>query len=147
MNQLSPVLSDLVLATLSLLLAFGVNALHKVTTKVKTETQQIKNDEQRNLLLDALNDVDELVTKTVTQIEQTTAKSLREAVKDELEDKSKLEALGTQAFKEIVEALRPECKELIEKNFGSFSAYLTKTIEAKVFQLKNGGSYELNVWK
>ena len=140
MNQLSQMLPDLALAVLSLLLAYGINALRKLTEKVKTETRQIKNEEQRNLLLDALNDVDELATKTVTQIEQTTAKTLREAVKDGKAGKPELEALGTQALKEITEALRPECRELIEKNYGNLSTYLTKTIETKVFELKNAGS-------
>lgn len=131
---------DIFLAVLSLLLAYAVAAVRKFTDKVRTETQNLKNDEQRNLLLDALNDVEELTTKTVTQIEQTTAKALREAVKDGKTDKSELEALSKQAYNEITEALRPEAKELIEKNFGNFSTYLAKTIESKVFELKNAGS-------
>lgn len=131
---------DIVLAALSLLLAYAAAAVRKYTEKVKVEAQQLKDDGQRNLLLDALNDVEELTTKTVTQIEQTTANALRQAVKDGKADKSELEALSKQAFNEISEALRPEAKTLIEKNFGNFSTYLTKTIESKVFELKNAGS-------
>lgn len=131
---------DIALAVLSLLLAYAVAAVRKFTEKVRVESQQLKDDGQRNLLLDALNDVEELTAKTVTQIEQTTAKTLREAVKDGKADRSELEALSKQAYNEIAGALRPEAKEMIEKNFGNFSTYLTKTIESKVFELKNAGS-------
>ncbi len=134
---LSQIIIDVALAGVALLAAYAVNAMHKLTKKVKLETQRIKDEEQRKLLTDALDDVEILTSKTVAQIEQTTAKTLREAVKNGVRDKTELEALSMKAFNEIAEALKPESKALIEKNFGDFSKYLTKAIEAKVLELKS----------
>lgn len=131
---------DAILAGLALLAAIAINAVHKYAQKVKLETAKIENEEQRNLLTAALDDVETLTTKTVTEIEQTTAKALREAVKAGTRDRAELVALSKKAFNEIADALQPEYKNMIEKNFGSFSKYLTKAIETKVFELKNGGN-------
>lgn len=134
---LSQIIIDVALAGVALLAAYAINAMRKLTEKVKLETQHIKDDEQRRLLTDALEDVEILTSKTVAQIEQTTAKTLREAVKNGVRDKTELEALSMKAFNEIAEALKPESKALIENNFGNFSKYLTKAIETKVLELKS----------
>lgn len=134
---LNQIIIDVALAGVALLAAYAINTMHKLTEKVKLETKHIKDEEQRKLLTDALTDVEILTSKTVAQIEQTTAKTLREAVKNGVKDKSELEALSMKAFNEIAEALKPESKALIEKNFGDFSKYLTKAIEAKVLELKS----------
>src|SRR5690554_723288 len=105
---------DVAMAMIALLAAYGVNAIKKLTKKVKLETELIKNEEQRKLLTDALNDLENLTTKTVAQIEQTTAKALREAVKNGIKDRAELEALSKKAFDEIAGALKPESKALIE---------------------------------
>lgn len=134
---ISNVAVDVSLAVLSLLMAYATAAVRKVATKVKLETQQIQKADERNMLLDAIDDVEQLAEKTVKHIEQTTAKALRQSVKDGLKDQSELAALSLKAFEEIANALRPECKELIANNFGSFETYLKKTIESQVLALKS----------
>ena len=62
---------------------------------------------------------------------------MREAVKDGLKNRSELEQLAKVAFNEVAEALKPQSRVLIEKHFGSFSKYLSKTIEAMVFKVKS----------
>lgn len=134
----SQVVLNVTLAALALLFAYCTAAVRKFKAKMNVEAQQLQNEEQRNLLIDAMDDLENLTTKTVKHIEQTTAQALRQAVKNGTKDRSELEALGRQAFNEIAAAVRPEAKELLEKNFGNFSSYLIKTIESKVFELKNG---------
>lgn len=129
---------DITMAVIAFLAAYAINALHKLTGKTKLETKRLKDEEQRKLLIDALDDIEILTTMTVTEIEQTTAQALREAVKSGVGDKAELEALSKKAFDEIADALKSEAKALIEKHFGNFSKYLTKAIETKVFELKNG---------
>lgn len=139
MQQLfDQVVVDVAMAALALLAAYAINTLHKLTEKAKLETQRLKDEEQRKLLTNALDDIEILATKTVTEIEQTTAQALREAVKSGVRDRAELEALSKKAFDEIANALKPEAKALIEKHFGNFSKYLTKAIETKVFEVKNG---------
>lgn len=138
-SVLNQVIIDVAMAMIALLAAYGVNAIRKLTEKAKLETESIQNEEQRKLLTDALKDLENLTTNTVAQIEQTTAKALREAVKNGVKNREELEALANKAYNEIAEALKPESKALIDKNFGSFSKYLTNAIEAKVLELKSGG--------
>lgn len=136
----SQLVINLILAMIPLLAAYSINAIHKLTQKAQLETKRIKEEEQRKLLTDALEDIEILTSKTVTDIEQTTAKALRSLVKEGIKDKAELESLANKAFNEIAEAVKPESKALIQKNFGNFSKYLTKAIESKVFELKNGVS-------
>ena len=126
----------IVLALIGLLAAYATYGIHKLTEKVKTQTAQLKDEDARRLLNNALEDVEELTTVTVASIEQTTAKQLREAVKDGKVDRSELVALSKQAADEITAAVKPETQKVIEENLGSFRDYISKLIEEKVLRLK-----------
>lgn len=126
----------IVLALIGLLAACATYGIHKLTEKVKVQTAQLKDEDARRLLNNALEDVEELTTVTVASIEQTTAKQLREAVKDGKVDRSELVALSKQAADEITAAVKPEAQKAIEENFGSFRDYISKLVEEKVLGLK-----------
>lgn len=132
------VLANIAVALLSLLAAYALYGIRQLTARVKLQTQQLASEGQRKLLLDALDDVQELTTKTVTAIEQTTARALREAVKMGQASPEELQALGKQALQEIVAALKPDTIKAIQDNFGSLEDYVTKCIETKVLELKSG---------
>lgn len=132
------VLANIAVALLSLLAAYALYGIRQLTAKVRLQTQQLASEGQRKLLLDALDDVQELTTKTVTAIEQTTARALREAVKAGQASPEELQALGKQALQEIVAAVKPETERIIQENLGDFESYVTKCIETKVLELKSG---------
>lgn len=132
----SEVAVTLVLALIGLLAAYATYGIRKMTEKVKAQIVQLKDDAARQLLNNALEDVEELTTVTVASIEQTTAKSLREAVKDGKVDRSELVALSKHAADEITAAIKPEAQKIIEDNLGSFKDYVSKLIEEKVLELK-----------
>lgn len=132
----SEVAVTLTLAFIGLLAAYATYGIHKLTEKVKTQTAQLKDDAARQLFNNALEDVEELTVVTVASIEQTTAKSLREAVKDGKVDRSELVALSKRAADEITAAIKPEAQRIIEDNLGSFKDYVSKLIEEKVLELK-----------
>lgn len=129
--------ATMALGVITLLAAYATYGIRKVTEKVKLQTQQIKEEGQRNLLLNALEDVSELTEKVVGSIEQTTAKSLRELVADGKVDRVELEALAKKAAAEITASLQPDMQRVIEENFGSFEKYLSACIESKVLELKS----------
>lgn len=125
------------LGAISLLVAYATYGIRKVTDKVKLQIQQMKEDEKRNLLLNALDDVSELTEKIVCAIEQTTAKNLRRLVADGKADRIELEELAKKAAVEITQLIAPESQHIIEKNFGNFEKYLLACIESKVFEIKS----------
>ena len=137
-SMANEVVVNIVVALLGLLAAYAISGIRSFTTKVKLQTAQLESDGQRGLLLDALDDVQELTTKTVTAIEQTTAKALREAVKDGRATPEELKELSLVARDEIIDAVKPDTMRIIDENFGSFEEYVLKCIETKVLELKNG---------
>lgn len=129
-------ITTLVISCIGLLAAYATYGIHKVTAKVKAQTVQIKNEEARRLLNNALEDVEELTIVTVAAIEQQTAKQMREAVKDGKVDRTELVKLSSIALDEIAAAVKPETHKIIQEHFGSFKDYVSKLIEEKVLKLK-----------
>ena len=137
----SEVLVNLLLGIIILAGTFGMYYIQKAAAKVKAQTAQINDAATRTLLDNALTDVEQLAVKTVGAIEQTTAKALREAVKDGKADREELLTLGKQAFNEVKEAILPEAQQLITENLGDFDAYLKKVLENAVRKVKNEGPF------
>lgn len=142
MNELMPVITDaaltLSLALLSLLAAYVVRGVNAFTAKVRAETVKLEDDQFRSYADEALARVDDLAAKTVTQIEQTTAAALREAIKDGKADRVELLTLGRLAVADIMDKLSADYKDAIAKTVGDVETYVTKAVETKVYELKQG---------
>lgn len=140
-NVASEVLVNAVLGVITLLGAYAVYYIRVGVSMAKAKTAQIESDSTRKLLNDALADVENLAVKSVGAMEQTTAKTLRDAVKVGNSDREKLVALGKQVFVEVKASITPDAQALITKNLGSFDDYLTKCIEDAVRRVKQEDPY------
>ena len=121
----SDALVNVVLAIIALAGAYGVYYIRLGAAKLKEQTAQIKDEAGRKVLEDALDDVVNLATVSVGAMEQTTAKALRDAVKNGTASREELLALGKQVFDEVKAAIAPEAQQVITDNLGSFDKYLT----------------------
>ena len=128
----SDALVNVVLAIIALAGAYGVYYIRLGAAKLKEQTAQIKDEAGRKVLEDALDDVVNLATVSVGAMEQTTAKALRDAVKNGTASREELLALGKQVFDE---------QQVITDNLGSFDKYLTAVIEDAVLHIKNEDPY------
>lgn len=137
----SDLLVNLALGIISLLAAYGVAYIRKAVAKVSAQTALLADETARNLLDNALADVENLAVMTVGAFEQTTAQTLRDAVKLGKADREQLTELGRQAFEEIKAAIQPEAQKIIADNLGDFDEYLSKCIENAVRQVKNDAPY------
>ena len=141
MNELLPMIQDGLItvagAIITLLAAYAVRAINTYTVRLKVESLKIANDDQRTLVETAIARLGALATTTVTALEQTTAKTLREAVKAGNADRAELKQLATDAMYQIKFALAPEYLEAIEETYGDAEEYILKVIEEKVWQIKN----------
>lgn len=124
------------LAVVALLGAYATNCIVKASAKLKEQTAQISDEHQRQLVENALADVERLAGVTVNAMEQTTAAALRESVKDGKVDRAELLALGKIAFRDIKAKICPEAQAAITQNLGSFDEYLKNLIESKVLEVK-----------
>lgn len=137
----SDALVNVVLAVIALAGAYGVYYIQLGAAKLKEQTAQIKDEAGRKVLEDALDDVVNLATVSVGAMEQTTAKALRDAVKNGTASREELLALGKQVFDEVKAAITPEAQQVITDNLGSFDKYLTAVIEDAVLHIKNEDPY------
>ena len=135
------VLVNLALAVISLAGAYAVYYIRLGASKLKAQTAQIEDESARKVLDNTLADVENLATKSVGAMEQTTAKALRDAVKSGAANREDLLALGKQVFNEVKAAIAPEAQKVITDNLGSFDDYLTKCIEDAVLKVKQSDPF------
>ena len=135
------VLVNLSLAVISLAGAYAVYYIRLGASKLKALTAQIEDESARKVLDNALADVENIATKSVGAMEQTTAKALRDAVKSGAANREDLLALGKQVFNEVKAAIAPEAQKVITDNLGSFDDYLTKCIEDAVLKVKQSDPF------
>lgn len=136
LSAASDALVNILLAVITLGGAYALYYLKLGAAKMKAQTAQIEDEQARQLLDNALDDVFNLVEVGVGAMEQTTAKALRQAVKDGKADREELLALGKQVLEEVTKAIAPEAQEVITKHLGSFEDYVMKCIENAVLQVK-----------
>lgn len=137
----STVLANIVLAVIALAGAYAVYYIRLAGDQVKAQTKRIEDTAARELLENTLDDVVNLATVSVNAMEQTTAQTVRDKVKEGKVDREELLKLGRNIFKEVKAAISPEAQRVITQNLGSFDAYLTKCIEDAVLKVKRGDLY------
>ena len=140
-NAANELLLNVSLAVISLVGGYAVYYIRLGAEKVRAQTTQIADEAGRKLLENALNDVAALATLSVGAMEQTTAKALRDSVRDGKADKEELVALSRQVFDEVKSSIGKEAQRVITLNLGSFVSYLTKYIEDAVLRVKHEDPY------
>ncbi len=130
------VLTDIALAVLTLLAAYAVYYIQMGTAKLKAQTARLEDEAGREVLENALDDVERLAILAVNSMEQTAAKAIRAEVKAGKTDREKLLALGREVFEEVKGETAPEAQQVIMENLGSFDRYLEQCIESAVLQVK-----------
>lgn len=129
-------LINVVLAVITVLSSYALLYIRKASRKLAAETAKIENDDQRALVQAAVARLDDIATKTVKTIEQTTAKELRRAVKNGQATKDELFNLSKRAYTEIVRTMEPEYLKALQETLGDLDQYIKTTVEAKVLELK-----------
>ena len=142
-NAANTLLTDAMLAVVSLAGAYGIYFIRLCATKVKSQTAQLRNERTRWALDTALDDVRQLAELSVGAMEQTTAKALRENVKNGTASREALLALSKTVFNEVKSAITPEAQAVITRTLGSFNDYLTKCIEDAVLKVKQNDPFAM----
>lgn len=135
-------LTQISIALISLVCTYTLFYINKANEKLKFETQKIKDESQRALFQNALDDLNDVAAKAVIKLEQTIAKDLREAVKDGSVSKEELLKLSTVAYSEILAELKPDVHKLLQDNITDIKGYIINTIESNVYLLKKNSGGE-----
>lgn len=131
------VVVNIALGIISIIGLYATYCISRLVERAKVQITQMKAASERQTFLDALADVEKLATLTVAAYEQTTAKELREAVKNGSVSREQLDLLGRRAKQEVRTSVSPEARIAITKHLGSFDNYLTKLVEERVLEVKN----------
>ncbi|ABR46638.1 hypothetical protein Amet_4372 [Alkaliphilus metalliredigens QYMF] len=135
-TALREILVSVAIGLIGLAGAYVTYFLNKASKKMQLETEKIQEESKREVLQMALWRLEDVAEKTVTKIEEKTAKVLRAAVKSGKKDKTELSDLAMQAYSEILTTLEPEYKQAIEASLGDAQTYIMNTIEEKVKKVK-----------
>ena len=110
--------------------------LKKLTTKAELQISKIEDEKQRQLLLNAKEDVRELVENTIITAEQTTVKSLKSQNEDGKLTINDGKVVLSEVKESVLEQLSKDSKELIVKNTNNLEEYLNNLIESTLAEIQ-----------
>lgn len=105
---------------------------------MKSQAEHVKDRLQREKMIEALDFLDDVTTRTVESLEQKVAGDLRKLVKEGKADRAGLMQLGEQAWISVIETMGPQWMEILEDNMQNIDGYIKNLIESKVLGLKKG---------
>lgn len=124
------------IALLNLAGVYGVYCINKFATYLKTKTEKIESEKQKALVDSAISRVSNLVQVAVNSAEQSTAKELRELVKNGVKDRSELLAIGQNVVENVYSQLTPEVENLVKSEVQDVKSYILDLVEESVGKLK-----------
>lgn len=127
---------EVLVALIGLGCAYLTLYLRQAATRVKAETEHIRDQRQAELVRQAVDRLNDVAAKTVQKFEQTVAGDLRNKVKAGEVDRSQLLDLGKQAYDEVLKTIEPDVRQVLESTLGDFETYVKNTIETQVHQVK-----------
>jgi hypothetical protein len=139
-EQIAPVALDglqmVLIALIGLLCTYATVFINRLAVKAKVEAEVIEHADTRKMISDAIGRLKDLTLIVVGKIEETTAKKLREAVKDGKVDRQELVKLSHEAYKEIMATIDPITITLIETQIKDVETYIMGLIENAVRDVK-----------
>lgn len=114
--------------------AYAVYFINRLCAYVKTKIDSEAVDK-------ALNALYRTTSVTVSALEQTVAKALREDVKYSGASKDELKALAEKAYEEITAVLENEYLRILQEETGDLEKYIKNLIEQNVLEIKRKGGY------
>jgi len=136
MMVVNEALVNVILAVVALAGTYAVMHVRNLSTKLKAETFKIEDEHHRGVTKEALERLEDVAVKTVTKIEETSAKKIRKAVADGEVDRKELEDLAEEAYHEIMWTLGRDYMEVIEESIGDFRTYILIEIECALKKVK-----------
>lgn len=110
--------------------------LNKLKEKVISEINKnniIKENAQKDLIKNAINRLDDLITESVESAQLTTVKEIKESNTDNI--KEQLNKLKEEMIVNVVGQLSTKSKELINMEINDINSYVSTKIESTLGEL------------
>ena len=111
--------------------------LNKLKEKAISEINKnniIKENAQKDLIKNAINRLDDLITESVESAQLTTVKEIKESNTDNI--KEQLNKLKEEMIVNVVGQLSTKSKELINMEINDINSYVSTKIESTLGELK-----------
>ena len=111
--------------------------LNKLKEKAISEINKnniIKENAQKDLIKNAINRLDDLITESVESAQLTTVKEIKESNPDNV--KEQLSKLKEEMIIDVVGQLSTKSKELINMEINDINSYVSTKIESTLGELK-----------
>lgn len=142
LESLSPVLRDFIITLATGLLGVVSAALIALAKKgfdlMSEKIDGLKNEHARLTFAEALNNLNTIVTTTVTALQQTLGDEIRKSIEnnDGVYTREDLLALKDKALTAVKSQLSDAAKKAIQSVYNDLDDFISDLIEAKVRELK-----------
>lgn len=131
------ILTPVVLALLSLGVAYVIMYLNKAKAKVLVETQKIENEQQRQLVNSAVEDLDKLLHQNILFAEGTLVKEIKQATSDNKLSMEEGEEVANAVVNNVLSQLTEDNKQLLANQSNSLEKYIRAEVETILKQIKD----------
>ena len=114
----------------------GRKLLEAKLEEIKANKELAINERSKKAADMVIAVIDDITKGVVYELQQTTAKALRENVKVGLEDRQKLVALADEAYKEALEIASKRVLKALAAFVGDTESYIRNLVEKNVLELK-----------
>lgn len=134
-NQINESLYTIVGLLISLATIYIVIYLNKLISKAKIEATKIKDEQQRKLVIDGLEDLRRTLVKNIVATEETTKQAMIKSKQGNL-TKEDYKKLAEEVLIKTKDQLSNDTLSLLSRNYDNLNSYIESELEAQLKEVK-----------
>ena len=134
-NQINESLYTIVGLLISLATIYVVIYLNKLISKAKIEATKIKDEQQRKLVVDGLEDLRRTLVKNIVATEETTKQAMIKSKQGNL-TKEDYKKLAEEVLIKTKGQLSNDTLSLLSRNYDNLNSYIESELEAQLKEVK-----------
>lgn len=135
-NTIIQLLGVVVSGCIAVVSAYMSVLVAKATQRAKLEIAKIKDEQERQIISDALDRVDGLLKTNIIAMENTVKKDMLDAIADGKIDKSELKKLSINVKENVLNQMGDDALDILNKTLGDVEGYLAVRIEEILVEVK-----------
>ena len=120
---------------ISLATIYVVIYLNKLISKAKIEATKIKDEQQRKLVVDGLEDLRRTLVKNIVATEETTKQAMIKSKQGNL-TKEDYKKLAEEVLIKTKDQLSNDTLSLLSRNYDNLNSYIESELEAQLKEVK-----------
>jgi hypothetical protein len=128
-SQLIGTLTTLIIGLLNVGVGFVIYYVNQLANGAKLKNQATKDANQKVLIDNAIDRLNDLIQKSVIATQETLGNSIKDGVKDGSIDKAELIALKDKVLIDVQNQLTNDSSDLLSKELGDINSYISNTVE------------------